>query len=241
MGLLARSGEHSYTRAGTPRGRCVKSHSVMIVEDEPATRERLARIVADTPGLALAASLANFAEARAWLDSAPSPVVMLVDLGLPDGDGLDLIRMSRALQPQPEVMVISVFADERHVLAAIESGATGYLLKDSLPEEIGSSILRLIDGESPISSSIARHLLKRLRPDDARALPADAPRLTQRETDVLQLIAKGYAYGEIATNLGMSPNTVTSHIKHIYRKLQVRSRGEAVFEAVQLGLIDMPR
>lgn len=219
----------------------MSNHSVLIVEDQPATRERLARIVAETPGLELAAALDCFRVARDWLTSEASPVVMLVDLGLPDGDGLDLIRLSRLLQPQPEVMVISVFGDEQHVLAAIEAGATGYLLKDSEPTEIGTSILRLIDGESPISSSIARHLLKRLQPGDVQPQATDAPRLTQRETDVLQLIAKGFSYGEIAENLGMSPHTVTSHIKHIYRKLEVRSRGEAVFEALQLGLLGLPR
>ena len=219
----------------------MSSHRVLVIEDQQLTRERLAGIVAATPGLSLAEALESFAAASAWLESQPSPAVMLVDLGLPDGDGLDLIRMSRHLDPQPEVMVISVFGDERHVLAAIEAGATGYLLKDSAAEEIGASILRLIDGESPISSSIARHVLKRLQPGTQPSTTAPGANLTRRETDVLKLIAKGFAYAEIADNLGMSPHTVTSHIKHIYRKLQVRSRGEAVFEALQLGIIEAPR
>jgi DNA-binding NarL/FixJ family response regulator len=216
-------------------------HRVLIVEDQPETRERLARIIAATPGLELAAALPDFAAGRARLAAAPPPMVMLVDLGLPDGDGLELIRMSRLLDPQPEVMVISVFGDEQHVLAAIEAGATGYLLKDSPAEEIGNAVLRLIDGESPISSSIARHLLRRLQPGESRPSTADVPRLTQREAEVLRLVAKGFSYAEIAGALGMSAHTVTSHIKHIYRKLEVRSRGEAVFEAMQLGILDAPR
>jgi DNA-binding NarL/FixJ family response regulator len=219
----------------------VNSHRVLIVEDQQATRERLAGIVATTDGLDLVAALADFRSASEWLQTRPAPAVMLVDLGLPDGDGLDLIRASRGLEPQPEVMVISVFGDERHVVRAIEAGATGYLLKDSTAEEIGQGILRLIDGESPISSSIARHLLKRLQPAAKPSSHADGPHLTRRENDVLQLIAKGFAYAEIAEHLGMSPHTVTSHIKHIYRKLQVRSRGEAVFEAMQLGILESPR
>lgn len=219
----------------------MNTHRVLIVEDQQATRERLAGIVAATAGLDLVAALGDFTSALAWLQTHTAPRVMLVDLGLPDGDGLDLIRASRGLEPQPEVMVISVFGDERHVVRAIEAGATGYLLKDSSAEEIGQGILRLIDGESPISSSIARHLLKRLQPAARPAPDADGPHLTRRENDVLQLIAKGFAYAEIAQHLGMSPNTVTSHIKHIYRKLQVRSRGEAVFEAMQLGILESPR
>ncbi len=219
----------------------MNNHRVLIVEDQPATRERLAGIVAATAGLELVAALPDFGSAAQWLESEPAPTVMLVDLGLPDGDGLDLIRLSRRLDPQPEVMVISVFGDERHVVRAIEAGATGYLLKDSSAEEIGQGILRLIDGESPISSSIARHLLRRLQPTVQAAPTGDGPHLTRREHDVLRLIAKGFAYAEIAAHLGMSPNTVTSHIKHIYRKLQVRSRGEAVFEAMQLGILESPR
>lgn len=218
----------------------MSGHRVLIVEDQPETRERLARIVAETAGLELEAALEGFEQCRSWLADAAPPAVMLVDLGLPDGDGLDLIRLSRELQPPPEVMVISVFGDEQHVLAAIEAGATGYLLKDGAPEAIGESILRLVDGESPISSSIARHLLKRLQPAAASPAAGNVPTLTPREAEVLRLIAKGFSYGEIAHNLGMSPHTVTSHIKHIYRKLEVRSRGEAVFEALQMGLLRSP-
>jgi DNA-binding NarL/FixJ family response regulator len=231
---ILRVGEHGSSPGMT-------GHRVLIIEDQPETRERLARIIAATPGLELAAALPDFATGCVWLAAGAPPMVMLVDLGLPDGDGLELIRMSRLLDPQPEVMVISVFGDEQHVLAAIEAGATGYLLKDGSADEIGSAVLRLINGESPISSSIARHLLRRLQPGESRVAAAEAPRLTQREAEVLRLVAKGFSYAEIAGGLGMSAHTVTSHIKHIYRKLEVRSRGEAVFEAMQLGILDAPR
>lgn len=212
--------------------------TIVIVEDELETRERLAGIVETTPGLELAADFAELRVAMRWLDDHEPPAVLLVDLGLPDGDGIDLIRHGRRLRPAPEIMVISVFGDERHVVDAIAAGAGGYLLKDADAAHVGGAILKLLAGESPISSSIARHLLRRFQHS---AADADAPRLTPREVEVLRLVGKGFSYIEIANALGMSANTVTSHIKHIYRKLEVRSRGEAVFEALQLGLIDPPR
>ncbi len=169
------------------------------------------------------------------------PQVLLVDLQLPDGSGIDLIRAARRLAPQAEAMVISVFGDEAHVVGAIEAGATGYLLKDASAEEIAMAITRLLAGEAPISSAIARHLLRRFRaPPDPAAAPVAASPLTPREGEVLQLIAKGLSYQRIADTLAMSPHTVTTHIKQIYRKLAVNSRGEAVFEAMQLGLLSAP-
>lgn len=214
-------------------------HDVLIVEDDPATRERLANIVCATPGLAVAAAVGDRAAALALLARPERvPRVALVDLELPDGSGIDVIRALRRCAPGADAMVISVFGDEAHVLGAIEAGATGYLLKDADGPAIGAAILRLIAGESPISAAIARHLLKRFQ---AAAPPADAPRLTRREQEVLQLIAKGLSYARMAEVLGMAETTVTSHIKQIYRKLEVNSRGEAVFEAIQLGLVAAPR
>ncbi|GIK85950.1 MAG: response regulator transcription factor [Burkholderiales bacterium] len=212
--------------------------TVLLLEDDPATRERLAGIVAHAPNLALAAACGDLAGALAWLGSHPAPDVLLVDLQLPDGSGIELIRAARRMAPQAESMVISVFGDEAHVVAAIEAGATGYLLKDASAEEIATAIERLRAGEAPISSAIARHLLKRFRAQEAPAASApSASPLTPRENEVLQLIAKGLSYQRIADTLDMSPHTVTTHIKQIYRKLAVNSRGEAVFEAMQLGLL----
>lgn len=216
----------------------VSKYRVLVIEDDAPTRERLADIIRAAEGLELAASVGDCAQARAALAAQPAPQVLLVDLGLPDGSGVDLIRESRALDPPPEAMVISVFGDERHVLSAIEAGASGYLLKDSTAEAIGASIHQLLDGGSPISPGIARHLLKRFQqPVAPQPDNEDVPALTPRELEVLLLVTKGFAYAEIASTLGVSVHTVTSHIKHIYRKLEVRSRGEAVFEALQRGLL----
>ena len=216
-------------------------HRVLLLEDDPVTRDRLAAIVQAAPGLVLAAALADVRSALAWLAAHDPPRVLLADLQLPDGSGIDVIRRLRQLTPVSDAMVISVFGDEAHVVGAIEAGATGYLLKDASADEIAQAVHRLIAGESPISSAIARHLLRRWQVPAAAAPAAAAAEvaspLTPREREVLQLIAKGLSYQHIAQALQMSPHTVTTHIKQIYRKLEVHSRGEAVFEALQLGLL----
>jgi DNA-binding NarL/FixJ family response regulator len=214
-------------------------HTVLLVEDNDATRARLARAVEQFPGLRLVGVASSCREAREQLQRL-TPEVLLVDLGLPDGSGIDVIREAKRTKDGIEAMVITVFGDEQHVLSAIEAGATGYLLKDGSNEYIGTSILELVHGGSPISPAIARHLLRRFREPPAAAVRADTevPGLTDREHEVLRLLVKGFTFQEIGDLLGISAHTVTSHVKHIYEKLEVRSRAEAVYEALQLGLVD---
>ncbi len=207
--------------------------TVMVVEDDPAFLTRFCGIVAGAPGLTLTAAVANLGAARQAL-AAKVPDVLLTDLGLPDGSGIELIRETALQHPETDIMVISVFGDEQHVVASIEAGATGYILKDSLPQEFVALIHQLRAGGSPISPLIARHLLRRLRPTP----PAPAPsELTPREAEVLALIAKGFNFAEVARLLEVSPHTVTAHVKKIYEKLAVHSRGEAVYEATRMGLL----
>jgi len=214
-----------------------KTYSVMIVEDAPATRRRLTRAIEEYPRLVLLAAVGTCAEARAALAGA-LPKVLLVDIGLPDGNGIDLIREVAARSNDVDMMVITVFGDEKHVLAALQAGATGYLLKDSSLQDIGEAVMQLIEGGSPISPPIARYLLRRFhRPEHDEKVEADPNALTEREHEVLNLIVKGFSYKEIANLLKMSLLTVPSHIKNIYRKLAVHSRSEAVFEAIQTGLV----
>jgi len=231
----------------TPPDSPERPRRVLLVEDDPRTRDRLAEVVRSQPRLALVADVETFAEGRDAIE-ARAPEVLLTDLGLPDGDGTDLIRLALARDPETLCMVVTVFGDERHVLAAIEAGALGYLLKDARPGELATSILEMLEGGSPISAAIARHLLRRLHPTDApppAAEPSAAaaggpqPRLSGREQEVLGLVVKGFTYPEIAELLGVSRHTVTTHVRGIYRKLSVSSRGEAVYEALQLGLVKL--
>ena len=212
--------------------------SVMIVEDDPAFLTRFCKIVASDPGLELFGAVTDLASARQAM-SKSAPDVLLTDLGLPDGSGIDLIRETSRRYVATDVMVITVFGDEEHVLGAIEAGATGYILKDSFPEEFVGLIKELRAGGSPISPVIARQLLKRFKSGAAAPHPkqSDEAGLTVRESDVLSLIAKGFNFAEIARLLTISPHTVTTHVKKIYQKLAVHSRGEAVYEASKLGLI----
>ena len=211
-------------------------HGVILVEDDPHTRERLARAVGSHPDLRLLGTAGSCDEARA-LFRRVVPAVLITDLGLPDGSGIDLIREIRAAHPDVLAMVITVFGDESHVVAAIEAGAMGYLLKDGTADYIGTSILEMISGGSPISPPIARHLLRRFGPTDPPAVEAPSPGLSERESQVLTLIVKGFSYAEIAGLLGVSAHTVTTHVRGIYRKLEVHSRGEAVYEALAMGLV----
>lgn len=221
----------------------MENFTVVIVEDDRATRDWLAQSIAREPALSVVAHVGTVAEGRMAL-RVHRPRVLLVDLGLPDGSGLELIAQAEAHNAGTQSLVITVFGDEQHVLAAIEAGAAGYVLKDSGATDIARAILQVIAGESPISSSIARHLLRRLqRPSSSATANSDrtSSELTLRETEVLKLVAKGFSSVEISAALGTSVHTTTSHIQHIYRKLAVRSRSEAVFEAVQLGLIKIDR
>ena len=212
-------------------------YQVALVEDEPVTRERIRSAIDCHEELTVIASVGSCQEGREVINELKLDV-LLVDLGLPDGHGLELIQLAQTVTPATEIMVITVFGDEKNVLSAIEAGATGYLLKDGNAEYVGQSIKQMLNGGSPISAVIARHLLKRFKSQsDVLPIAEDAPRLTNREQQVLELVAKGFSYAAISTTLELSVNTTTSHIKHIYRKLSVNSRGEAVFEAMQLGLI----
>jgi DNA-binding NarL/FixJ family response regulator len=212
--------------------------TVMVVEDDPAFLTRFCRIVAQSDDLALLAAVGDLASARRAIERQ-APDVLLTDLGLPDGSGVELIRETAARHPGTDIMVITVFGDEQHVIASIEAGATGYVLKDSLPEELLGLIAQLRAGGSPISPLIARQLLRRMQPAAApspAAASVDAV-LSARESEVLGLIAKGFNFGEIARLLDVSPHTITAHVKKIYQKLAVHSRGEAVYEATRMGLL----
>ena len=211
---------------------------VMIVEDDPVFLNRFCKIVTAHPDYELFAAVTSGVAARESL-ARGAPDVLLIDLGLPDISGTQIIRETAMRHPQTDIMVVTVFGDEEHVLASVEAGATGYLLKDSLPEEFIDVIDQLRAGGSPISPVIARRLLKRLRPTQPPLEPdvSDCKRLSARESEILGLIAKGFTFSELAKLLEISPHTVTTYVKKIYQKLAVHSRGEAVYEASRRRLI----
>lgn len=224
--------------------------SVAIVEDNPFHLQRYRDNIARDPALVLVGEFTGAEQAAATLASV-APDVVLVDLGLPDGSGFDVIRHVRKVSPHSAIMVVSVFGGERNLFEAIEAGATGYLLKDSVAADFTANIHALQAGESPISPALARLLLKRLRPvpapdqsttvesvkDQTTADRVSVSPLSRRETTILEAIARGHSVAEIGDELHISPLTVKTHVRNIYRKLEARSRQHAVYLAQQRGLL----
>lgn len=220
--------------------------AVAVVEDETHVRQMFEVAIAADPGLQLAFSAQSVAQAKA-LAQTHAAQVYLVDLGLPDADGREFIRWVSSHQPGAAVMVVTVFGDDEHIVSSIAAGAVGYLLKDAPADEITQHIAELVGGGSPISPSVARRMLRHFKaqhpalaglggPPAAAQVPAGQA-LSPREHEVLCLIEKGLTYEEIAQALGITWHTVTGYLRRVYRKLEVNSRGEAVFEARQRGML----
>lgn len=208
--------------------------TVLVVEDDPVFLRRFCDAVNAEPALRLVGAARTVAEARRQVDCG-APDVVLADLGLPDGPGIDVIRHARAAGARRDVIVVTIFDDSEHVIDSIRAGATGYLLKDARPCDIAAAILQVHGGGSPISPAIARRILQALHLGPAEG--AEEARLSERETEILRLVAKGLSFKEVGAALAISSHTVITHVKRIYRKLEVHSRGEAVYEANQMGLL----
>jgi DNA-binding NarL/FixJ family response regulator len=209
-----------------------------IVEDDPASRKMIVALLQADPDYVVVAELAEGRAAIAALSHLALDIV-LVDIGLPNISGIDVIRNLKALNPECNVLVITTFGDEKTVTSALEAGADGYLLKGTALEELKRDIRALRDGGSPLSPMIARKLLNRLqkRAADDKAESAAETSLTPREHEILDMIAKGFSYAETSKICGISPATVHSHLKSVYRKLEVHSKTEAVYEARRRKLI----
>lgn len=214
----------------------MQTTTLALVEDDPDTRARFTRVIAEAPGLSLLHASAKGGDLLHWF--ARNPVdVLLVDLGLPDMPGIQVIRACARLRPDCAIMVVSIFGDEKNMLDAFEAGACGYLLKDGTEADLAGHVRSLQDGGSPLSPLIARKLLQRLHPARTQHQPEQADRLSARESQILDLVARGFTYGEIADQISVSLNTVHTHIRNIYGKLGVHNKTEAIFEARQIGLL----
>lgn len=232
--------------------------TTVIVEDDPVFRAAFASAVLRAPGLELVGTAADLPDALE-LVAREQPQVALVDIGLPSGSGLEVIRAAVEARAGCDVVMVTTLEDDAKLLAAIEAGATGYLLKDAAPEELVAQVQVLREGGSPISPILARRLLTRFaaaRPAlgsaawpasasapaypgtaAATATPDEPQELSEQERQVLQQSASGFTVGEIAERMGLSRHTVGTYIRRAYRKLQVRTRAQAVMEARRLGMI----
>ncbi len=223
----------------------------LIVEDDAATSELLAEAVQQIDACSAVHQAFSLTSAQHLLAENPVPAMILCDIGLPDGDGLTLV--SEASNKGIPVIVISAMGDEVTVVKAIEFGASGYLHKDLESDDIIRAIEQVFDGGSPLSPTIATHLLRRFQHDTKnnhqyrpiasarqppdRKTPETLGKLTDRETQILKLIARGYLLSEVADELAISKHTVSNHNRNIYRKLGARSRTEAVYNALSNGII----
>ena len=215
--------------------RTSKSGFCLLVEDQIQTRDwMLGVLVSAFPGLKVA-SVGTLKAAQQWLDAHGKQLTLAVlDIGLPDGSGIDIVRRLAADFPQVLPIVATIYDDDAHLFDAIAAGARGYVLKDEETSLLVAYFRRIENGEPPLSPSIAHRMLAHFRrPTLAQA---ELTSLSPRETEVLTLLARGMTVSEAATKLRLQPQTVASYVKVIYQKLNISSRAEATREALKRGL-----
>ncbi len=236
-----------------------KPRCTLIVDHLAESRVVMARLLAQVQPALPVCEAGTLAQAESLVLSR-SVELALIDFTLPDGSGLDALRLLHAAQPEARAVIITLWDDDEHVFPALQAGAFGYVLKNRPEIELVAQLRRIRDGEPPLSSSVARRMLKHFAavselPADASAplvpppglMPAQPLRpgmveepeiaLTERETEVLQRVGKGYTLPEIAQQLALSRHTVADYVKQIYRKLDISSRAEAALEAARRGLV----
>jgi len=211
-----------------------KNITVAIIEDREQTREGLAILIDGTNGYRTVGTFASMEEALAKI-VALAPDIALCDIELPGMSGIEGVRRMRALLPDLQILMLTVFADNDHVFEAICAGASGYLLKDTPPARLVEAIRELHEGGAPMSPEIARKVVAMF----SKVVPPkrEEHRLSARELEILQLLAEGHSYKTAAKALGLSLDTIRFHIRNIYEKLHVHSKSEAVVLALRKGIV----
>ena len=207
--------------ATTPK----RSVKVLLVEDKPGVRESWVKLINSLPGFACVQTCASGEEALRVIP-AINPDLVLMDIFLPRMSGIECTARLKLALPKIQILMLTAVEDDELVFMALEAGADGYLLKRTKPEDLRLAMVDVMAGGAPMTSEIARRVVESFR--RASKQPKPDVRLSAREEEVLILLSKGYANKEIADKLSISPETVGSHLKHIYEKLHVRSRTEAV-------------
>ncbi len=206
--------------------------NALILEDHAETRQVLQKVLQDIrPGIHLYEA-ASLRQARQKLYEQRHFDLVIVDIGLPDGDGTDFVREVAQTFTDSYIVIYTIYDDERHVFNALRAGANGYLVKEYSQRELTEMLRGILNGQPPLSPAIAQHIL------DSFHIPQQGNiDLTSRESEVLTLLAKGYNRKEIAEMLKLTINTISWYIKQIYQKLDVHSRAEATLEALRMGLV----
>ncbi|MBS0413393.1 MAG: response regulator transcription factor [Proteobacteria bacterium] len=217
---------------------------VVMIDDDPHMCRVIAQELLADARIDLVAQANSLREGRHMVARYDFDV-MLVDLNLGDGTGFELIEYMKSAHPVAEAVVVSAMEDEEHAIHAFELGATGYLVKGSWFGNFAQAVLHVVNGGATVTPNLARRLLRRLGAHGEGALGAGAAsrhapgaeRLSEREREILRLVASGHTSCEIGRDLSISAQTVNTHIKNIYRKLQVRTRAQAATRASQFGLL----
>jgi len=209
-----------------------------ILEDDAHMRKWLGILIAKHEGMFLVSSEPTLRQAMAALNAGKTADIYLVDIQLPDGSGTDFIKHLKNVS-MSKALILTVLGDKVSVMAGLDVGADGYILKDAPPDQIVQSIRDVFNGGNPLSAKISSHLLKAFKDGRQNSVPITPSPLTQRETEILTIFAKGLSYNETATALNVTPHTIRQHVKSIYKKMSVHSRNEAIFEAVKLGWIEL--
>ncbi len=210
---------------------------ILLLEDIPEIRAWLKALVKQVFANAQISECSRVQDALALINTQRFTLALL-DLGLPDGSGVDVIAALREKQPEVQSVIVTIHDDDEHIFPALQAGAFGYLLKEQSRELLVEQLQRMSQGEPPLSPSIARKVIAYFA---AQAKPASQAlllevSLTERESEVLLRVAKGFTLPEIGVQLGLSRHTIADYVKQIYRKLNVSSRAEAALEAQRLGL-----
>lgn len=213
-----------------------KTIKVILYEDNPDMREGLSTLIAFTKNLELAGSFINCADCELQV-KVLTPDVVLMDIEMPETNGLEGIRKIRAIDSEAKIIVLTVFEDNQNVFDAICSGANGYLLKKSSPQQIVDAIYDVLQGGAPMTPSIANKVLKLLADSNLSAQQKQDYGLTKREKEILQSLVNGNSYKMIAAEQDITIDTVKSHLKKIYQKLQVHSQTEAVAKAIKNRIV----
>jgi DNA-binding NarL/FixJ family response regulator len=198
---------------------------VVLVEDKPGVRESWVKLINSLPGFTCIQTCVSGEDALRVIPSL-NPDVVLMDIFLPRMSGIECTARLKLQLPKIQILMLTAVEDDELVFMALQAGADGYLLKRTKPEDLKAAMLDVLGGGAPMTSEIARRVVESFRRATKQTLPD--VRLSAREEEVLILLSKGYANKEIADQLSISAETVGSHLKHIYEKMHVRSRAEAV-------------
>ena len=208
-----------------------------ILEDDVHMRKWLGLLIAKHDSMSVVFSSPTLKHAMAALSTGKDPNLCLVDIQLPDGSGTDFVKHLKNIGTS-KALILTVLGDKVSVMAGLDAGADGYVLKDAPPDQIIQSIQDVLKGANPLSAQASSHLLKAFKDGRQGSMPLTPSPLTHRETEILTIFAKGLSYNETAETLNVSPHTIREHVKSIYKKMSVHSRNEAIFEAVKLRWIE---